>query len=44
MKPRAIVVHPPFGPFGGGELLAAWVLQALARDYALSLVCVEPVD
>jgi glycosyltransferase involved in cell wall biosynthesis len=44
MKPRAVVVHPPFGPYGGGELLAAWVVQSLARDYAVTLVCIDPVD
>ncbi len=42
--PRAIVVHPPFGPFGGGELLAAWVLQALVDEYTVTLVCIEPVE
>lgn len=44
MKPRVVVAHAPFGPHGGGELLAAWFLQALKDDYALTLACADPVD
>lgn len=44
MRPRVVVVHPPFGPYGGGELLAAWVLEAIAHDHDLTLVCIDAVD
>ena len=44
MKPCAVVSHPPFGVLGGGETVAAWTLQALVRDYEVTMLCRDPVD
>jgi glycosyltransferase involved in cell wall biosynthesis len=29
----AVLVHPPFGDFAGGEMVAAWTLQVLQEKY-----------
>ncbi len=44
MSGRWAVVHPGFGPRGGGELVGAWVLQALAAEREVMLVTEQRVD
>ncbi|MDF3055841.1 MAG: alpha,3/1,6-mannosyltransferase ALG2-like [Rariglobus sp.] len=43
MKPVAVVSHPPFGVLGGGEVVAAWTVQALSDGYRVVLVGRAPV-
>jgi len=43
-KPRVLVANPALRPIGGGNLVAAWVLQALREDFEVSLGTLEPVD
>jgi glycosyltransferase involved in cell wall biosynthesis len=43
-KQRILVVHPRIMSTGGGNLLAAWTLQALRSDFDVSLATLEPVD
>lgn len=42
--PRILVVHPRLRTLGGGNLLAAWTLQALSSEFNVSLATLEPVD
>lgn len=44
MRPRVVVSHPAFEVLGGGEVVAAWTLQALADGHEVVLVCRDPVD
>ncbi len=44
MSVRWGVVHPGFGPRGGGELVGAWVMQALASEGEVTLVTEKRVD
>lgn len=44
MKRRVLVVHPYLAPAGGGNAVAAWALQALRDDFAVSLATLAPVD
>ena len=37
-------MHPLLRPHGGGQAVAAWALQALRDDYAVTLVTWESVD
>lgn len=43
-KKRVLIVHPYVTPQGGGNLLAAWILQALRHDFELELAALGPVD
>src|ERR1700722_4977564 len=43
-KQRILVVHPRISSTGGGNLLAAWTLQALRSDFDVSLATLGPVD
>ena len=36
-KPRILVVHPIVRASGGGNLVAAWTLEALRSDFDVSL-------
>jgi glycosyltransferase involved in cell wall biosynthesis len=38
------VVHPRLRNTGGGNLMAAWTLEALCPDFDVSLATLEPVD
>ena len=44
MKKRILVAHPILGASGGGNGVAAWALQALCRDYDVTLATLRPVD
>ncbi len=44
MKPVVVVADPLFGRVGGGGMVTAWMVQALADDYDVVLVCHAPVD
>jgi glycosyltransferase involved in cell wall biosynthesis len=43
-KQRILVVHPGLRSTGGGNLMAAWTLQALRSDFDVSLATLEPID
>jgi len=43
-RPRILVYYGKLIPRGGGEGVAAWILEALRQDYALTLLTSEPVD
>jgi glycosyltransferase involved in cell wall biosynthesis len=43
-KPRILVVHPRVGPRGGGNLLAAWTLEALRSDFDVTLATLDSLD
>lgn len=43
-KQSVLIVHPRVRPAGGGNLVAAWILQALRKDFEVSLATLEPVD
>jgi len=43
-KTRVLVAHPRVRSTGGGNLLAAWTLQALCSDFDVSLGTLEPLD
>jgi glycosyltransferase involved in cell wall biosynthesis len=43
-KPRILVAHPAVRTIGGGNLLAAWTLQALRQEYDVTLATLEPPD
>lgn len=42
--PTALLVYPNNSVYGGGELVAAWMLQALAANYDLTVVAPAPPD
>lgn len=44
MTPRLLFVQPSLNPGGGGNGVAAWMLQALAHDFACTLLTLEPPD
>jgi glycosyltransferase involved in cell wall biosynthesis len=41
---RVLIAHPCLAPVGGGNAVAAWALQALREDFAVSLATLAPVD
>ncbi len=41
---RVLLVQPSLQPSGGGNGLAAWVLQALAARHRVTVLCWRPVD
>jgi glycosyltransferase involved in cell wall biosynthesis len=43
-RPRILVWYCRLIPHGGGEGVAAWILEALRQDYAVTLLTSEPVD
>lgn len=43
-KPRVLVVHPRLIRAGGGNLMAAWTLEALCPDFEVSLATLEPLN
>jgi len=44
MKKRLLIAHPNLSAPGGGNAVAAWALQALRDEYAVTLATLEPVD
>ncbi len=44
MKPKLLLVAPSFHGPGGSACLAAWALQALYREYDVSVLAWEPQD
>jgi glycosyltransferase involved in cell wall biosynthesis len=42
--PRALLVQPSLQPPGGGNGVAAWMLQALRDEYELTVLAWRPVD
>ncbi len=43
-KPRVLIAHPWVRPSGGGNLVAAWTIEALCSDFDVSLATLEPLD
>jgi len=43
-RPRILVFYCKLIPHGGAPGVAAWILEALRQDYAVTLLCSEPVD
>lgn len=43
-RPRLLVPHPSLRPPGGGNAVAAWLLQALAGEYDITVYAWEPID
>ena len=41
---KLLFVHQGFRTPGGGNMLAAWMLQALVDDYDVTTLTVEPED
>src|SRR5262249_46764614 len=41
---RLLLAHPRLRPSGGGNLVGAWALEALAPDYEVSVATLEPVS
>ncbi|MBZ5609585.1 MAG: glycosyltransferase [Acidobacteriia bacterium] len=44
MRKRVLISHPRVRPVGGGNAVAAWVLQTLRSDFEVTLATIEPVD
>lgn len=44
MRSRVLVIHPSLTGGGGADQVAAWTLQALAREYRVTLYTWRPVD
>jgi glycosyltransferase involved in cell wall biosynthesis len=44
MMKRVLVVQPSLNPPGGGNAVAAWILQALRDLYRLDVLTWEPID
>ncbi len=43
-RPRVLVIHPTLKGDGGADQVAAWTLEALRRDYELTLLTAALVD
>ena len=43
-RKRVLVAHPYLHPFGGANVVAAWVLQALRDEFDVTLATLGPVD
>ncbi len=43
-KRRVLVAHPYLHPSGGGNVVAAWALQALRDEFDVTLATLGPVD
>jgi len=43
-RPRVLIAHPYLHPSGGGNSVAAWALQALREEFAVTLGTLGPVD
>jgi len=43
-RPRILVSHPYLSSRGGGNVVAAWALQALREEFDLSLATLKPLD
>ena len=43
-RPRVLIVHPRIRHMGGGNLLCAWTIEALRRDYEVSVATLVPPD
>jgi len=41
---RVLVAHPYIGIVGGGNVVAAWALQALREEFEVILATLAPVD
>lgn len=41
---RVLFVHPNLQPSGGGNAVAAWIIEALKREYEVSLLTWTPPD
>ncbi len=42
--PRVLLVQPSLSPPGGGNGVAAWMVQALRDEHRVTLLCLEPPD
>lgn len=43
-KPTLLFVQAQFEPFGGGNVVAVWMLQALRQAYDVTVLTWEPPD
>jgi glycosyltransferase involved in cell wall biosynthesis len=43
-RPNVLVAHPVVGSSGGGNVVAAWALQALSEEFRVTLATLRPVD
>ncbi len=43
-KPTVLIAHPYVHPAGGGNSVAAWALEALRDEFAVTLATLGPVD
>ena len=43
-KRRVLVAHPYLHASGGGNVVAAWALQALRDEFEVTLATLGPVD
>ena len=43
-RPSILIYYAKLVPRGGGEGVAAWILEALRQDYALTLLTSQPVE
>jgi glycosyltransferase involved in cell wall biosynthesis len=43
-KKSILIAHPYVHPSGGGNLVAAWAIQALCHSYDLSVATLGPID
>jgi len=44
VRRRVLVAHPYIGVVGGGNVVAAWALQALRKEFQVILATLGPVD
>jgi glycosyltransferase involved in cell wall biosynthesis len=44
MRRKVLIVQPSMQPPGGGNGVAAWMLQALAREHQVTVLSWQPVD
>jgi len=43
-RKRVLIAHPYVHPVGGGNAVAAWAIEALVRDYDVTLALLGPID
>ena len=43
-RKKVLIAHPYVHPVGGGNAVAAWAIQALVRDFDVTLALLGPID